>query len=147
MFSYLQLWVCCLAHNCKFKTLFLPCPLALGFNFHRHDPLPQHWFNAVRDSTWCPSQWRERLFKSSTADDRQLSYSLNAQACLSGSHPCICSRKAGRIFVVESPCLSFKLSCGWGGGLAGRQSFRLWLTIFSWPTFPKQATVWPWKRH
>lgn len=32
-----------------------------------------------------------------------------------GSHPLICSWKAHRTFVVESPCLSFKLSCGWGG--------------------------------
>lgn len=32
-----------------------------------------------------------------------------------GSHPFICSWKAHHTFVVESPCLSFKLSCSCGG--------------------------------
>lgn len=64
------------AHSCNLKTLFLPCPLALGYKFSRRQPLSQHRSYTVRDGTQCPSSWRNRLCRGSTTDDRQWYYSL-----------------------------------------------------------------------
>lgn len=114
MLSYLQLWVCYLVHSHKFKTLFLPCPLALGFNFYSHDPLPQHWFNAVEGQHTVTLLMEKQALQELCCWWQAAILFTNSQICLMGSHPFICSWKACHTIVVEIPCLSFKLSCGWG---------------------------------